>query len=612
MPDSQRVLTLISLEQEYHMNDDATALRLARQALTLARQRGFERGELMVLSDLSRISSNLQELPQAERWAQELQRRAWFTSPALRRFRIVALQTLATVAVAQENEPRALAYLRQALALLPKVDPKGQFPLLPLLTYYGLSEIYTNRVVDVPHPADSLTRLARLYSRSFAAHAQQFGRQDMMADAYVSLGRLNRKTDSVTYYLSRAVRLYRAMHYASKESYAHAVWADIALLNQQYSVAEDHVRKGLALSIAVHAPVQESELRDILAETLIATGRGGQAYHQAKRARQLHDSTEQINNLAQLQTLQVRFDTQRKDNQIQSLKHQQMVQHSRATQQQQLLKLLGGTLALVAIGATAISVLALRLRRSRTQLAMQHQQLATQHEELALTRATQDRLYALVAHDLRSPVIAFTGLADLLHSYVQRQNTEELGNLGGYIRQAAQNLSELLDNLLNWALNQRGELVPVPQPLRVQELLAEIADLYQHNATAVSISLTIEAPADLFVLADSNMTRTIMRNLVGNALKATPSGGRVALSAWRANDRVHLQVTDTGLGLPAEVLSQLEKKAIRLRAADIARGVGLGLLLSREFAQAQGGTLRLANDENGAGVQALLVLPAVL
>ncbi|MDO7848577.1 HAMP domain-containing sensor histidine kinase [Hymenobacter sp. M29] len=593
------------------MNDDATALRLARQALALARRHGFERGELMVLSDLSRVSSSLQDLPQAERWAQELQRRAWATSPALQSFRIVALQTLATVAVAQQNEPRALVYLRQALALLPKVDPQGRFPLLSLLTYYGLSEIYTSRVTNLPHPADSLTRLARLYAGNFAAQARQCGHKDMLANAYLSLGRLSHQTDSAAYYLSRAVGLYRAMSHLGKESYAYAVWADMALLNRQYLLAETKARQALALTHSAPDPIQESEVRDILAEALVATGRGAEAYRQAKRAHQLHDSATQLNNNAQLQALQVQFDTQQKDGRIQALTQQQAAQRSRARAQQQQLWFLGIALTIVAVGAAAVSVLALRLRRSRAQLAMQHHQLAAQHEELTHTRATQDRLYALVAHDLRSPVVAFAGLADLLHSYVQQQDTEALTNLGGYIRQAARNLSELLDNLLNWALSQRGELLPVLQPVRVQELLAETAAMYQHSAAEARIRLAIEAPVELGILADPNMTRTILRNLVSNALKATPKDGKVTLRARRETNRIHLQVTDTGGKLSPEMLSQLEMDAARLRVADLTHSVGLGLLLSRAFARAQGGTLRLANDATGLGVCAQLDLPAI-
>ena len=243
-----------------------------------------------------------------------------------------------------------------------------------------------------------------------------------------------------------------------------------------------------------------------------------------------------------------------------------------------------------------------RVRRQRTQLAVQN-------DELAQARATQDRLYALIAHDLRSPVVAFTGLADLLHRYVAKGDTERLAGLGGRIRQAAQHLSELLDNLLNWAVSQRGELTPQPRPLRATELLADIAALYQNAATAADITLTTADPEGLLLRADPDMTRTILRNLAGNALKATPAGGTVALRADRdAAGRVCLRVTDSGPSLTAEALAQLNAAAPMLRVAGRDSGAGLGLLLSRSFAEAQGGSLVLGTVPAG-GTEATLTLP---
>jgi len=607
LPDTQRVLTLFSLEQEYHMNDDATALRIARQALAMARKQKFVRGELMVLSDLARATANAQDLVQAERWAQELQRRVAQAPPGLQRFRIVALQTLANVAVAQGNTTRALGYLRQALSLLYLVAnrPSSDFPLL---TYYGLSVVYIAQVKKAKVPADSLVRQARYYTARFAELARRMGRVDMLAEAYSSLGELStvsQADSSFSYYFGRAAQLSQAVESRYYEAFTRRMWAEAAQRQRQYPLALAQARQAVGLARAVHEPVIEAESREVLAAALATTGRGLEAYLETHRARQLHDSTDEVNNRKELQKLQVRFDTERQANQIAALKQQQKVQQAQAQQQRQRLWTLGVVLGVVALAAAAVGVLALRLRRSRAQLAAQHLQLAAQNEELSHTRAAQDRLYALVAHDLRSPVVAFAGLADLLNRYVQRQDTQRLAGLGERIRQAALGLSELLDNLLNWALSQRGELTPQLQALRVKDLLVEAAALYSTAAEAADVTIELEADADLLVQADANMTRTILRNLVGNALRATPVGGRVRLVATLAGTAVSLQVLDTGAGLNPAVLAQLEAG---LRVAEQGRGAGLGLVLSRSFAQAQGGALALrARPE--AGTEAQLLLP---
>lgn len=618
-PDSQRVLTLFSLEEEYYTNDNVASLRVARQALAEARRQKFRRGELMLLNALAYTTAATQNLPQAERWAQELQHRAWAAPPPLRRFRIVALQALAHVATQQGNIPRALAYLRQTLPLMGLVanKPTSDFPLV---TSHSLSDLYTQLVVQAPVPApDSLVRqafyhtrrtvaLTRTYVRRFAHEPGGPDRRDLIAAAYTQLAQLSDAIggDSATYYFDKGARLYHLLRYGSNESKTYTQWAASALRHTQPQAARQLAAQGLALAQVYHLPAEEVSARQTLAQALAALSRPGAAYHQLDRATRLNDSLQRVRNYTYLQTLQVQFDTQRQENQIRDLTQQQAAEQERGKRQRLQLWLLGLSLTVVGGAGGAVGALALRLRRSRALLA-------AQNEELTRTRAAQDRLYALVAHDLRSPVVAFAGLAELLHRYAQSQDTVRLASLGGRIRQAARNLSELLDSLLNWAMSQRGELVPTPRPLRVAALLAELTDLYHNVAEAAEVALTAEAPTDLLVLADADMTRTILRNLTGNALKVTPPGGRVALQAHPGPAGiVVLELTDSGPGLTPEVLRQFGQADADqpLRVAGQGRGAGLGLLLSRTFAQAQGGSLVLANLASGAGTVARLHLPA--
>lgn len=618
-PDSQRVLTLFSLEEEYYTNDNAASLRVARQALAEARRQKFQRGELMLLNALAYTTAATQNLPQAERWAQELQRHAWAAPPPLRRFRIVALQALAHVATQQGNVPRALAYLRQTLPLMGLVanKPTSDFPLV---TSHSLSDLYTQLVVQAPAPApDSLVQqafyhtrrtaaLARAYVRRFAHEPGGPDRRDLIAASYTQLAQLSDATsgDSATYYFDQGARLYHILRYGSNESKTYTQWAISALRHNQLHTARQLASKGLALAQIYHLPAEEVAARKTLAQALATLGWPSAAYQQVWRATRLDDSLQQVRNYTYLQTLQVQFDTQRQENQIRDLTQQQAAEQERSKRQRSQLWLLGLGLTIVGLAGGAVSGLALRLRRSRALLA-------AQNEELTRTRAAQDRLYALVAHDLRSPVVAFTGLAKLLHRYAQNQDTVRLASLGDRMQQAARNLSELLDSLLNWAMSQRGELVPTLRPLCVADLLAELTDLYHNVAEAADVVLTAEAPADLMVVADSDMIRTILRNLTGNALKVTPSGGRVALQARPGPEGVVvLELTDSGPGLTPEVLHQFGQEAgvQPFRVASQGRGAGLGLLLSRTFAQVQGGSLVLTNLANGAGTVAKLQLPA--
>lgn len=606
LPDSQRVLTLFSLEQEYYMNDEPTALRVGQLGLAMARWQGFKRGELMMLSALSRVAVNLNDLPQAERWTQELQRRVEQAPPTLRRFRIVALQNLATVAMAQGDEAKAMRALRQAEQQLSLVAnrPDSDFPLN---VYYGLSELYASRVAAQHSPADTLLRRARYYTRRFLAEARKLQRPDMEANAFTYQGLIHAATrpDSAIGYWQQAVQLHRQLGERTREAEARQQWAELALRLGQFPVALTQARQAAALAQAVQAAGIEVPARDILAQALAALGRSNEAYHQARLARRLHDSVTQLHNQELLQTLQVRYETQQKESRIKALTQQQELQQARARQQQQRVWWLAGSLVAAAVTMALVGRLALRLRRSRAQLAVQN-------AELVRTRATQDQLYALVAHDLRSPVVAFSGLADLLNYYVQTANYARLEGLGGRIRQATQHLSELLDNLLNWALSQRGELTLTPQSLAVTELLASTAALYDAAASAAGVQVRCHDAPALHVRADADMTRTILRNVVGNAVAVSPTGSAVHLMAeLESAGVVRIVVHDAGPGLSPEQVAHLNQASdVPLRVAETGRrGAGLGLRLSRRFAEVQGGTLVLANAAQG-GTEVILRLPA--
>jgi signal transduction histidine kinase len=612
LPDTQRALTVFSLEQEYHLADDVEARRVALKGLDYARQIGFLRGEYMILSDLCRIAISNENLLEAERWAQELQRRTDAAPPKLHRFRAVALQTRATLANSQGEPARSNLLMRQALVLLQALP--RPWPYLEMLSYYGLSSEYTDQATNRAGAPDSLVQQALYYTRRFAGLARSQGRPDLLAQAYKSLAQLAdvrplTPSDSVAYYFAQSRALDRQTGLQDYEQITELAWAQSELAHHRYAAATEHTQAALAIALRLKDIRNQLRAHNLLAEIAAGQGQNLDAYHHLQTARYLNDSLVQLNNQEALQKLQVRFETERKESRIRELTQRQQVQQVEAAQQRQRIWALAAVLATVLIGLGVAAILAIRLRRSRTQLAIQNELLASQRDELAQARATQDRLYALVAHDLRSPVVAFTGLADLLARYVSKGDTERLAGLGGRIRQAAQSLSALLDNLLNWALSQRGELVAQPRPLDTAELLAESAALYESAALAANVELRVEAENGLQVQADEQMTRTILRNLIGNALKATPAGGRVVLRTERGHhETVVLRVADAGPGLSAEALDQLNAAPRTMRVAGRGTGAGLGLLLSRAFAEAQGGSL-VIGAATGGGTEAAVHLP---
>ena len=619
-PDSTTLLLLRSLVSYYADRNAETATRYAEQGWQLARRLNRPLHEARLLRTLSSLANQTSNDGQAIKYNKALIRVA-ARLPVKEQWIVAeAYKGLAGVEMNRADYPAARRYYQQAAEWY-QLHPTPRDTLagfaaaraaIDLLDYYAAQ-------MQNGNSHDSILRGVQTNARRGLRFDQAHPgiRNYTLAHEYQSLANVARargQLDSAVRYCEQAIRQHQQAEDVMGEAAARGFLAE-ALLQQG--------RTGAAIAQAAQAVEQNNRagtptpsVYETWAAALAAAGRYESAYAVERQAKSVGDSLVLGESAEDVAKLRVQLDTELKEGQIRALTQQRRLQQEQAQRQQQRLWALGLVLATVLLGLGVAAVLTLRLRRSRAQLAEQNallgaqrDELATQRDALTQARATQDRLYALIAHDLRSPVVAFTGLADLLNRYVTKNDTVRLVGLGGRIRQAAQHLSELLDNLLNWAVSQRGELTPRPRPLRATELLADIAALYENAALAADITLTTDAPDGLLVQADPDMTRTILRNLAGNALKATPAGGTVALHADRdAAGGVRLRITDTGPGLPAEALAQLNAAGPLLRVAGRGSGAGLGLLLSRTFAEAQGGSLVLGAGFGG-GTEATLTLP---
>lgn len=236
--------------------------------------------------------------------------------------------------------------------------------------------------------------------------------------------------------------------------------------------------------------------------------------------------------------------------------------------------------------------------------------LGTANRELAAINTTKDRFFGIIGHDLRSPLLALESVGNQMEYHLKKGNTDKLVNLSQLIDITSSRLTGLLDNLLNWALTQQGTLPHNPQPLPIREMSQQTLDMFALHAASKQITLENAISHDLQVHADETGMRTILRNLISNAIKFTPQGGQVRLAAKKEGNQIQLQVQDNGVGIREEALSslfQLEKE--RQTGTDGERGTGLGLILVKELTSLNQGELHVDSLE-GKGTTFAVWLPA--
>lgn len=241
----------------------------------------------------------------------------------------------------------------------------------------------------------------------------------------------------------------------------------------------------------------------------------------------------------------------------------------------------------------------------------QAEALQVSNEQLVRHLQTKDRLYSLVAHDLRAPFNTIMGFASLLADAGEDADKEKVKMYAHFINDAALQVFNLLENLLFWARSQSDEIHYSPSALNLSDLIRETLDLLSDSALKKAIAMYEQVETDLYVYADENMLRTILRNLLMNGLKFTDNEGEVFVKAERQEDWVRICVIDSGVGMDAATLEKLQSAQGHTAAGTRGeKGSGLGLLLCREFVERNGGLLDISSTP-GKGSCFCFTLPLV-
>ena len=232
-------------------------------------------------------------------------------------------------------------------------------------------------------------------------------------------------------------------------------------------------------------------------------------------------------------------------------------------------------------------------------------------EQMEALRAAQDakrlrdEMVAVVAHDLRNPVHTIAlAAATLLTEGVQEAQRPRLANI---VQQTALNMGRLLDDLLDVTRIDSGTFAVSRQPIDPNEILAAAVEQFEARAHERRISLTSQASGIPDVMADRDRLMQVFSNLVGNALKFTPSGGRIEIGCTRIADGCEFSVSDTGPGIPAAAMPHLFERFWKADPASRA-GAGLGLAIARGIVEAHGGRIWVESAP-GRGTTMRFTLP---
>jgi signal transduction histidine kinase len=325
----------------------------------------------------------------------------------------------------------------------------------------------------------------------------------------------------------------------------------------------------------------------------------------------IKDSLYKIETTAKILEFEKQYETEKKNSQIALLEKENqhqvdqiLIQHTQRNYLVLIILLVSGTLGIFVYFFYYYKRVNRLLQVQSKSILEQKNQISEQNNQLQKLLNTQNKLFSIIAHDLRSPLVSIYNISQLIGFYIEDKEYETLGETTKMLDQKTNQILELTDNLLSWSKSQTGSFQPLWTSLSLNEIFKECLELYGPIAVDKNITIDCWDQDDLLVWADRNMVKTICRNLVNNAIKFTHKNGRIKVWQEPCQQFARISVKDSGIGIdPAklELLFEIGDEKITA-GTEGEKSTGLGLSVCKEFADAMKGKIWV-ESQPGLGSQ---------
>ncbi len=582
---SRYISILLDSAAYYQTNHPKKTLAKIREAMALALRTGHRQGETMAIIALgeyyfrqSLYAQAVEQATQALKQAEE----QYDTLAMAMAHRLLGL----VFTLGLKQYPDALKHQQQAYRFFQILnDPRniaancGNITWIYAVTGTNLEEAMqiANRGVAL---ADSLNDYQLL---SYNHNSKGL--------IFKALG----QTDSAIFYFDLSNRAARQVNEQAVYAYNATLMADIALKQGNLKQAMQLLNEAAGISAQLNLREILKDSYKGLSDVYARQGNFAKAYEHRVLHEQLKDSllNWEIVQRAILANNQLEYERQMKQLATLELRAQRV-------QREQLIISIAFAFVFILMGA--MLVMALRNNRYRKQineaLLNKNKLIEAQNRELKISACLRDKLFSVISHDLRSPLVSLRGLLTMLQ---KKQITErEFALFIPRLNQLLLGMNETLENLLKWGHSQLGLLSFQPVQLHIHDVVNQVFRLFNDIAEHKKIKLINQTPARLFVTADQNVMELLLRNLIHNALKFSQPGGKVTVTAQSTDAECSIEVHDLGIGLPEDFMKLLATGSIvSKRGTSDEKGTGLGLRLCTELLERQGGRLEAYNRQEG-------------
>ncbi len=568
--------------------DKAKAIQYYKTALGTQEQLGNEDGMSAALNNMGWSLKSLGSFNEATEYllqALEINRRNNFI-----RKESLNLLGLAQIKIDQKDPALALPYLEQLTKMKGfHLDPKRKSDVYNLL---GVAFTDLNKYDTAITLLKQSAEIYKAYNGYSAVPIHN------LASTYLNAGQLDK---ALEFGLS-ALALKRSKNRKLSMSYTYNLLADIYL-------AKGLPRKSLEVSFEAlqilklqKEKSRESKTLNDISEAYESLGNYQEAFKWKELHNSLSDSLFNAKKSAQQTALLTIFENDQQKQQIDLQKAQ--IENQKIKEGQQEFKFYL-SIAGIFVLAVALAFILWGFRK----IKKANKQIAIQNSQLADLNQTKDKFFGIIAHDLRSPIIGLQSVSNQINYFLKNDQKDKLHLLSQSVEKSTSKLTELLDNLLNWALLQREMVSYHPEEVLLSNTVNQVFNLFLPLAEIKNATLINDIKEGVSVLADSKALNTILRNTIANALKYINDDNQIVVSAQYINNEVVIKVSDNGVGMSAEQLAmifELNKEVKEGTRGE--KGTGLGLVLCKELIELNKGKISI-ESELGKGTSVRFHLP---
>ncbi len=617
--DTIKIMALNSIAYEYRNNNPDTCIILAKQALEKSEKTGFQKGKGWAINRVGMGNRTKGKYPEAIDFFQK-------TLPIFEKINdkkgtSSTFNMMGLVYQNQSDYPTALEYYQKSLKIAEKIEDKQGIGIVSA----NIAHIYTiqnNRVLGLEYYQKSLKIREDIgdkygislllndigviyylegnlydalsaYQKSLRI-TEEINDKQIMSYALNNMGDVYKKQNKpllALEYYQKSLKIKEKIGDKWAITYSLKGIAEVYQQQKNYEKSIEYAKKSLRIAQEIKASKEMGEASKILFETYKRKGDYFNALTYHELWKKTNDSTFNIDKSKALANLETKAKIEKQQIKIEK----QQVEISKEKEAKEFQQYIT---YLILLGFLVVLVFAYFIFKSRQKekkakelISIQREKLAIQAKQLTEANNSKDKLFAILGHDLRSPVNSlesFLGLMQMGFISIEEFETH-LPTFYNNVK----NLQNTLSNLLQWSVSQMNGIKAEPTQVNTKQIINEHINLFNTVATAKNITIIANIPENIYVWADENHFQLLLRNLINNALKFTHKGGKITISVAQNQTDIEIRIADNGVGMTTEQTDKLFKKNQNFTTYGTSgeKGTGLGLQLCQEIVEKNNGKI---------------------